>query len=999
MAVAGPKHGKSASAPTPTPASAVASAAASAAASAVASAVASATASRRDAAPKASAKAAASASASTSKGSLFEPRPKKAPATSGAAAPAEEAGEAARSGADAHGSALRSPGSKNGSKPRCAAPPVLSAGPGAGASGGAGTAAQKRRAAAALTAPGATKVVGGLDTSPMTLREGQSLAAVSALEGPDVRCMAMVVLPDSCHVWCGERDGSIAVRALDSAAVVGTVPQDESVHDFVWALVQAGGAVWVGTSSGRLRVYDAAKRRLRAERCKHLGGIYALTPVGQSMYSAANDFKIVEWDIQTCDATGRIFSDHTNQVRCLCACAGSLASGSDDQTIRVWDLHKAEASACHTIQHGDGVLSLAYVPVGPTTVGRSGEGGALWAGDNSGAINVYALPEGQVVRCLRDHTGPVFCLMRRQGLIFSSSADMTLKVWDPAEGTCLRTLQVHTSYVAAVCSGATALTTQLWSASADRILRTWSLEHRSNSHDSFEHALDESESRAAALERLGAELAAAQSAEAREKQEAEALRGALAEERQRREAMEQELLAHLEEHRTTTRRLEEEHSQAKVTIERGMTHAVQLESQLENLTNEVGERQQREVVMEGASKEEKVRAEHVVRRLDEATKALRVKERENKELQDQIDGQAESKSSRIALCADVVSVQRLLGDAKKVAHSLAKVHAPKVPTTTAISVRGPVLRESDYLLGAVSKIRDAVHALVCRHLSDEEKRHLGIANEQADNPMSAPSSAVSTPLSRASKRNGSPETRRATSPEPAASSRGCGSAAASGARAALAAAVAAASAAAAAAAAGVTDAPRSPSPAAESVGAKKLAFHPWPRALPAAALHAPVAKPDATVPATLPGSNGEASLAAPAAHSAPAVTAATAAPASPAVLAAPCGEEAVSSDAVSVCQADVSKAEAPTPTAVATGHGLLTIRPGTRPSTSPRAAAVAGPRGAGRGLGSASPPLRRGSLSSARQHAAASPRPLEAGARATTGVARPVDAVSMPSPS
>ncbi|UYM16896.1 WD40 repeat domain-containing protein [Endozoicomonas euniceicola] len=166
---------------------------------------------------------------------------------------------------------------------------------------------------------------------------------------------------------------------------------------------------------------------------------------------------------QQCVAT---LEGHTEEVRSVTPLAdGRLASASDDQTIRVWDLSKPDGKQCVvTLKGVDSVTQLAD--------------GRLASASVDETIRVWDLskPDGkQCVVTLKGHTSKVSVTALADGRLASASWDKTIKVWDlskPNGKQCVATLSGHTFWVESV----TPLTDgRLASASWDGTVKVWDL--------------------------------------------------------------------------------------------------------------------------------------------------------------------------------------------------------------------------------------------------------------------------------------------------------------------------------------------------------------------------------------------------------------------------------------------------------------------------------------------------------------------------------------------
>jgi WD40 repeat protein len=107
---------------------------------------------------------------------------------------------------------------------------------------------------------------------------------------------------------------------------------------------------------------------------------------------------------------------------------GRLASGSDDNTVRLWDLTTGTEIAC-LVGHSDRVTALCMLPDGRLAAGHGN------------TIRLWDLTTGAESARLVGHSDWVTALcMLPDGRFASGSWDRTIRLWDlstGAEKTCL----------------------------------------------------------------------------------------------------------------------------------------------------------------------------------------------------------------------------------------------------------------------------------------------------------------------------------------------------------------------------------------------------------------------------------------------------------------------------------------------------------------------------------------------------------------------------------
>ena len=101
---------------------------------------------------------------------------------------------------------------------------------------------------------------------------------------------------------------------------------------------------------------------------------------------------------------------------------GTLYSGSDDETIKVWNT--TEGTCVKTmIGHTSWVCALAVAP-----------DGTLYSGSTDGTIKAWSTNDGVCVKTLEGHTDWVSSLaLTPDGTLYSGSHDWSIKVWKDKE--------------------------------------------------------------------------------------------------------------------------------------------------------------------------------------------------------------------------------------------------------------------------------------------------------------------------------------------------------------------------------------------------------------------------------------------------------------------------------------------------------------------------------------------------------------------------------------
>ena len=207
----------------------------------------------------------------------------------------------------------------------------------------------------------------------------------------------------------------------------------------------------------------------------HTGKIYsvAFSSDSRTLASGSWDNTVRLWDAVT-GAHRRTLTGHMNAVLSVVFSPDgrTLASGSFDKTVRLWD-GVTGVLRCTLTGHADWVYSVAFSPDGRT----------LASGSDDTTIRLWDVGTGVHQRTLVGHTGPVrsVAFSSDSRTLASGSWDKTVCLWDGITGTHQRTLAGHKDWVYAVtfspdgrtlASGSWDHTIRLWDAVTGEHLRT-----------------------------------------------------------------------------------------------------------------------------------------------------------------------------------------------------------------------------------------------------------------------------------------------------------------------------------------------------------------------------------------------------------------------------------------------------------------------------------------------------------------------------------------------
>jgi WD40 repeat protein len=221
----------------------------------------------------------------------------------------------------------------------------------------------------------------------------------------------------------------------------------------------------------------------------HTGWIWAVTfsPDGKTLASCSHDSLIRLWDVQSLDfeqsnpenldTVGdsshlpvtclKTLRGHLNRVWTIAFSPDGqmLASGSDDQTIRLWNAR--DGNCLKVLQgHTSGVTSVRFSPNGQT----------LASGSEDASVRLWSVDRRTYLTSLQGHARWVRAIAFSPDgqTLASGSDDLTVRLWEVKTGTCRQTLQGHTGWVTSLSFSPNGQT--LASSSEDTSVRLWSVQ-------------------------------------------------------------------------------------------------------------------------------------------------------------------------------------------------------------------------------------------------------------------------------------------------------------------------------------------------------------------------------------------------------------------------------------------------------------------------------------------------------------------------------------------
>ena len=199
----------------------------------------------------------------------------------------------------------------------------------------------------------------------------------------------------------------------------------------------------------------------------------------QRLRELARPALLLRWrTLRESPALVRVLAGHQGSVKSVAVSPDGrrIVSGSDDQTVAVWDLETG--TRLHALTGHQGAV---------TSVAVSPDGRRIVSGSEDKTVAVWDLETGTRLHALAGHQGWVnsVALSPDGRRIVSGSEDKTVAVWDLETGTRLHTLTGHQGRVNSVASSPDGR--RIVSGSDDRTVAVWDLETGTRLHSLTGH--------------------------------------------------------------------------------------------------------------------------------------------------------------------------------------------------------------------------------------------------------------------------------------------------------------------------------------------------------------------------------------------------------------------------------------------------------------------------------------------------------------------------------
>lgn len=247
-----------------------------------------------------------------------------------------------------------------------------------------------------------------------------------------------------------------------------------------------GKTIASGSLDQMVRLWNSQTGQCRHTLKGYTNGIRSVvwSPDGKSLASPSADNTVRVWEVETgqCLKTltghrGWVLSADWNPLASLDAqnATGLLASSGRDSTIKIWDVQTGRCLRSLT-GHSGWVYSVAWSPIAVELPTGTGQLLATTSGMNDLTIRLWNPQTGECLRVLSGHQSWIFWVIWSPNgkRLATASDDQTIKLWDVQTGECLETL--HDDRLLGIAIAWSPDGNWLATSSIDRTVRLWNFQ-------------------------------------------------------------------------------------------------------------------------------------------------------------------------------------------------------------------------------------------------------------------------------------------------------------------------------------------------------------------------------------------------------------------------------------------------------------------------------------------------------------------------------------------
>ncbi|OAY59212.1 DENN domain and WD repeat-containing protein SCD1 isoform X1 [Manihot esculenta] len=233
----------------------------------------------------------------------------------------------------------------------------------------------------------------------------------------------------------------------------------------VWDLVgdrEDAGFFISGSTDCMVKIWDPSIRgsELRATLKGHRRTVRAISSDRGKVVSGSDDQSVIVWDKQTSQLLEEL-KGHDAQVSCVRMLSGErVLTAAHDGTLKMWDV-RTDTCVATVGRCSSAVLCMEY----------DDSTGILAAAGRDAVANIWDIRAGRQMHKLLGHTKWIRSIRMVGDTLVTGSDDWTARVWSVSRGTCDAVLACHAGPI--LCVEYSTLDRGIITGSTDGLLRFW----------------------------------------------------------------------------------------------------------------------------------------------------------------------------------------------------------------------------------------------------------------------------------------------------------------------------------------------------------------------------------------------------------------------------------------------------------------------------------------------------------------------------------------------
>jgi len=190
--------------------------------------------------------------------------------------------------------------------------------------------------------------------------------------GP-VECWTLAITPDGKQVASGTHTGAVNIWDIESGKLVNTLETNGAFILSV-AISDDGETLACATKEGAVFIFDFQSGKIRNTLTNHSQPVRSLAFASNILYTGCDDLTTSIYDTSGQVTLIGSLRGHVNWVTAVATDTRYIATGSTDNTVKLWDIVERNCVQTFDKSHTDQVFSVAFTKDGSKLVSVGGEG-------------------------------------------------------------------------------------------------------------------------------------------------------------------------------------------------------------------------------------------------------------------------------------------------------------------------------------------------------------------------------------------------------------------------------------------------------------------------------------------------------------------------------------------------------------------------------------------------------------------------------------------------